>query len=116
MPYLDRSGFIHLVKARFPELKPAINAQRGSLGFEMQQYTKVVQRAIGAGDHALVKECFQLVATAFETGNRPLKNAISAWFLDDIDVFGANAWARNFLGPLLVQQLAMRKTPDGRVC
>jgi hypothetical protein len=112
---LERSGFIRLLKTKFPEIKNKINAQKGSLGFEVKQYTLFVQCAISQHDEALVKECFQIASFALEHGNKKLRDAIVHWFLDDLDVFGRHSWARYFLGSLLETQLAKLKDIDGRL-
>jgi hypothetical protein len=96
---LHRSAFIKALREQFPAVEVWLAGNRNGLTFEMMRFPHFTQDAIAKGDLTLVRQCFQFLNTAFENGNRHLRNSIVVSFLEHLEFAGSNGAAAEKLLP-----------------
>jgi hypothetical protein len=100
MASLDRSAFLRELKEEFPQLRVAINAERGFLHLEMHVFANFAQDAISVGNADAVRICFMIAARYHADGNESMKNAVVVSSLEHLDLRDA-PWAWELLGERL---------------
>ena len=85
---MHRSEFVRELKEAVPEAVAALKGYRHSLTMEMLAFTVLTQEAIGAGDFGLVRRCFSFAHEVWSRGDRAVRNALVAGFLEDLDFSG----------------------------
>ncbi len=100
---MHRSEFLKELKALFPELTKTINKQEGLLSFEIDEFRKFANYAVGAKDTDTVELCYKLAEKAYLTGNRDLKALINTEFVEFLDLHH-NKWAWEIL-PVILKNL-----------
>jgi len=86
-----RSEFLKVLKAEFPGVREAINAEGGLLHFEMDAFRKYVQRAISQRNEEVVLRAFGLALQTYRVGDAKLKDAVDVSFVEPMD-FCPWAW------------------------
>ena len=97
---MHRSEFLKELKILFPELTKIINKQEGLLSFEIDEFRKFTNGAVGAKDKATVKLCYKLAEKAYLSGNSSLKALINTEFVEFLDL-KHNEWAWEILPEVL---------------
>ena len=82
---LHRSELLKELRETFPELVEAINAEMGELGFEVDAFRRFTQQMINDGDREAVASCFAIARKYYVDGNRKVRAAIDAFFVDDLE-------------------------------
>ena len=118
---MHRSEFLKELKELFPELTNSINKQQGLLSFEIGEFRKFTDYAIGAKDKNKVELCYKLAEKAYVNGNRELKALIETEFVESLSLHH-NEWAwqtfptilkksyLDFYGLTPKEQLKLKKT------
>ncbi len=79
-----RSQLIAAIKEKFPELREAINQERGLLTYEMKVFMQFVQTQIDLGQQLKVSEAYQLLSEYYLNGNKALANVIRNAIAEDL--------------------------------
>jgi hypothetical protein len=81
---MDRELFIQKLADRFPEVGPQISDySHGLLHCEMADFRRVVEAAMGAGQHWRVEQYLGFVASCRAAAGPDLANAIDVSFIED---------------------------------
>lgn len=110
---MDRSAFLSAIKRAFPELRADLNRQQGIMGFEVQVLRKAADRAIYDCDTQRLAVLAGLAEAGLVQGNRQVRAAVLAFFVDDLDVVGRHAWALASLPPIVAAERRRRMTERG---
>ena len=104
---IDRSRFLHEVKARWPELREPINAEQGLLHLAMAVVRRFAQGLIDGGRERGLAECYAFIDSCYRDGNAGLRNAIDVSFVEDLSFAeGKRSRRRGFdLLPATLRQL-----------
>jgi hypothetical protein len=86
---MHRSAFIKSLREQFPAIEPWLKGYRDNLTFEMMRFRHFTEDAIARGDYDLVRKCFQVLNSAFASGNRHVRNAVVVSFLEHLDFAGS---------------------------
>ncbi len=90
---LDRSAFLRELKNILPELRAALNRDRGSLHQEVFTFHHFTQDAIVRGDSVVAGKCFKIAERFLTLGNHTLSNALSVSFVEHLSFSGDREWA-----------------------
>jgi hypothetical protein len=98
---MDRSAFLKELKATFPNLREAVNAQQGLICFELGEVRRFTQEAISRGERETVAQAFGLVARFYTQAKPKLQNMIDACFVEDLEFDKRHSWAWELLPDIL---------------
>jgi hypothetical protein len=102
---IHRSSFIKMLRAQLPAVEPWLNGYRDNLTLEMMRFEQFTQDAIGRGDWDTVRRAFQLAHTAFERGNKELRNSLVVTYLEHLELTGVTGEkAKTFLSSDLARE------------
>jgi hypothetical protein len=104
MTQRDRSLLLRDLKAAFPEITPALNAEQEQLHFEVEVFRRLAQRAIFDGDRDLAARCFSLAAAYLTEGNSAVRDAIDVSFVEPME-FGSPPHERRWAWDALPEVL-----------
>ena len=100
---MHRSSFIKKLRTQLPAVEPWLKGYRDNLTFEMMRFRQFTEDAIGRGDWQTVRRAFRLLHSAYQTGNRHLRNSVIVSYLEHLPLQGSNGEAAK---KLLSHQLA----------
>ena len=72
------------IKAQFPELTDAVNAEQGMLCFELEVLARFTQQRIGAGDRDAVLASFRLAEKYYRYGTKKMAGAIDTCYVENL--------------------------------
>ncbi|MEM6431058.1 MAG: hypothetical protein AAF708_17610 [Deinococcota bacterium] len=98
---MDRSAFLKELKATFPNLREAVNAQQGLLCFELGELRKFTQQAMHRGEREAVAQAFTLVTRFYTQAKPKLQNMIDVCFVEDLEFDKRQRWAWELLPDVL---------------
>lgn len=84
------SDFVRLTLAEFPELRQEFGEERNLLHLQMHAFTRLMRRAMDAGDWATFKRGVYLATQLWNGADKTLLNALNVSFLEHIDFKGDN--------------------------
>lgn len=84
MEKLHRSQLIAEIKANFPELTKALNAESGQLCFELGVFRRFTMTKIGEGDIECVAQCYAIAVKYYRNGTASMRDAIDTCYVEDL--------------------------------
>ena len=84
MGNLHRSQWLAELKRSFPELTRPLNAEHGLLAFEMEVFSRFIQRKIANGDRQTVIVSYSIALKYFTGGNKRMRDAIDTCLVENL--------------------------------
>ncbi len=85
---IHRSAFIKQLREQFPSVKSWLRGYRDNLTLEMMRFKQFTEDAVARSDWDTVRRAFQFAHTAFQQGNRHVRNSIVVTYLEHLPLAG----------------------------